>query len=394
MKRKVIIFNDGLLPFSQTFVANQIRAMRRWDPVLVGLYMKDELDLSGIRTRTLLWYNPSRLRSRLGRLAAKLAHVSKRAARSLADEKPDLVHAHFGTNIFDGARIAKEHDVPLLITLHGWDINHCHSFWRRLRKGRHYYYLDRLARLARKPFVRFVAVSNAIRERAIEVGIPAEKIVVSYIGVDTNAFRPNGASVVQRGLRVLFVGRLAEKKGADVLVRAMRLVQERLPEAELVIVGDGEQRNRIKSLAMDLNVRVLYAGAVPNNHVKYYLETARVLCLPSITTQYGDAEGLGLVLLEAQAAGVPVVTSARGGSSEAIIEGKTGFRFREGDCETLAELLGRLLRDDELCQAMSVAGPSFVKGKFDIESCTANLELIYDACVSDYAGRIGRADAR
>jgi len=108
------------------------------------------------------------------------------------------------------------------------------------------------------------------------------------------------------------------------------------------------------------------------------LNEARVLCLPSLTAANGDAEGLGMVLLEAQACGVPVVTSARGGASEGIIDGVTGFSFAENDVEELSERLYAVLADDVRALAMSHAARQFVLEAFDIRKCTQQLEDLYE----------------
>jgi glycosyltransferase involved in cell wall biosynthesis len=108
---------------------------------------------------------------------------------------------------------------------------------------------------------------------------------------------------------------------------------------------------------------------------------ARLLCLPSITAANGDAEGLPIVILEAQASGTPVVTSARGGATEGIVDGETGLAFAEGDVDALAGHLRRLLRDDAMADAFAAAGPEHIARHFDIRNCSRRLERIYDRIV-------------
>jgi glycosyltransferase involved in cell wall biosynthesis len=117
------------------------------------------------------------------------------------------------------------------------------------------------------------------------------------------------------------------------------------------------------------------------DEVKQQLDRARIFCLPSIVAQNGDAEGFGLVLLEAQACAVPVVTSAQGGASEGLIDGVTGFSFPERDVATLAKQLIRLLTDDQCIARMSEAAPRFVAEHFDLRNCTRELERLYDQLV-------------
>ena len=167
--------------------------------------------------------------------------------------------------------------------------------------------------MANRPRVSFIAVSEAIRSRAISFGIPESKIEVRYIGVDISKFTPGGRPLTKRERRALFVGRLVEKKGCEFLVRAFANVQEAVPNASLVIVGDGPLRDPLQSLANDLKIRVQFRGVLSGADVSRELHLARVFCLPSVTAANGDAEGFGMVLLGSQASGVPVVTSALGG---------------------------------------------------------------------------------
>ncbi|MEO8631570.1 MAG: glycosyltransferase, partial [Betaproteobacteria bacterium] len=178
-----------------------------------------------------------------------------------------------------------------------------------------------------------------------------------------------------------FVGRLVEKKGCDVLIRAVHRLMPMVPDVEVVIVGDGPLRGELERLAAKLGVPANFAGSMTPDEVKQQLDCARVFCLPSIIAENGDAEGFGLVLLEAQACGVPVVTSAHAGASEGMVEGVTGLSFPEKDAATLAKQLIRLLTDDECIMRMSKAAPRFVAEHFDVRNCTRALEGLYDELV-------------
>jgi glycosyltransferase involved in cell wall biosynthesis len=184
--------------------------------------------------------------------------------------------------------------------------------------------------------------------------------------------------VVARRRRILFIGRFVEKKGGEYLLRAYARLRNRVPDAELTMVGDGPLQKKLEQLAGELQIPVRFPGALGAVQVKREIDEARVLCLPSVTAGNGDAEGFGMVLLEAQACGVPVVTSARGGAEEGVIDGKTGFAFAERDVDTLSERLTRVLTDDDLALSMSEEARPFVKQRFDIRRCTRSLEQLYD----------------
>jgi glycosyltransferase involved in cell wall biosynthesis len=271
----------------------------------------------------------------------------------------------------------------MVVTLHGYDINIKREWWEAGHGGAAMRdYPTRLLELGREPRVQFIAVSNAIREQAIAYGLSKDRIFVRYIGVDLAKFFPTGRPNKERQQRVLFVGRLVEKKGCEYLIRAFAKVQMAISDASLTVVGDGPLRPSLQELALCLGVRVQFLGALSSVEVCQELRLAKALCLPSIRAENGDAEGFGIVLLEAQASGVPVVTSAFGGSTEGIREGVTGFSFRERDVSALSAHLISLLTDYSAAASFAAAGPNFVADKFDLLRCTEGLESLYDRLVS------------
>jgi glycosyltransferase involved in cell wall biosynthesis len=300
--------------------------------------------------------------------------------RYLQSLNPSIAHVHFGTDLVALWPMLNQLDVPILTTLHGYDINthaeHWRRSWRASRK-----YPQRLLEISRDSRVRFVAVSEAIKQRAIEFGLPQERIFVRYIGVDTQQFAPSGKPLAERPRRILFVGRMVEKKGPSILIEAFAQVRREVPDAELVMIGDGPLLASCRSLAASLQVPVQFLAAVPNSRVQQEMKQTRVFCLPSITAASGDAEGLGMAILEAQAAGVPVVTSARGGAAEAIENGVTGIAFAESDVGALSTGLIRLLRDDNVAADMSAAARARACRLFDLHKCTGQLELLYEQSV-------------
>src|SRR6185437_11569951 len=182
-----------------------------------------------------------------------------------------------------------------------YDINIHREWWERGEGGTAMrLYPRRLLELSARADVRFIAVSEAVRGQAIEYGIPADKVTTDYIGVDVSAFTPGPIPLSERPLRVLFVGRLVEKKGCEFLLRAMQCVKNQIPGAELTIVGDGPLRDQLEAQSRDLDVQARFPGALSSEHVKQELDHARIFCLPSVRAANGDAEGFGLVLLEAQ----------------------------------------------------------------------------------------------
>jgi glycosyltransferase involved in cell wall biosynthesis len=266
----------------------------------------------------------------------------------------------------------------MLVTLHGYDINLHPEWWETGRGGRRRCnYPRQLLRLAREPKVRFIAVSRAICQRAIDYGIPADNITVNYIGVDTNTFKPGPIPISKRSKRILFVGRLVEKKGTAYLIRAFAGVRKKIPDAKLVIVGDGPLRSSLRALAASLNVPVDFLGALSSDQIRDQMDQARAFCLPSITATNGDAEGLPIAILEAQSSGLPVVTSARGGVGEAVINGLTGSAVKEAAIDSLEEALHLLLSNGQLAEALGKRGRDQAVEQFDLYRSSEHLETLY-----------------
>lgn len=377
---KVLVYRSDLLPYSETFIKDQVMSYRRWQPILVGMRQVDGLSLQNLDVRVLCQTNNTLWQRAKHRLQRELAMPLPGVAERLRQESPSLVHVHFGTDAVDFWPTGACLDVPMVVTLHGYDINihreHWEKGWGFWRK-----YPRLLIKMARHPRVHFVAVSNAIKRRAVEFGLPEKSISVCNIGVDINRFSSPLQPVDQRSRKILFVGRLVEKKGCHILLEAFAQVRRKLPDVELVVVGDGPLREALIEQAAELNVPVIFSGSLPISQVKQHMDQARVLCMPSITAENGDAEGLGTVLLEAQASGLPVITSAHGGAQEGIVQGETGFAFDERNISALRECLVKLLTDDALVRAMSIAGQRFVREKFDLHKCTEKLEALYDSLI-------------
>ena len=343
--------------------------------------MSDGLALDGITLRLLSPRVPRWMRQLRRRVPGWRDQAWPADVALLRREQAKLMHVHFGTDALGAAPLARALGIPLLVTLHGFDVNIDSTWWESGAGGRLMRdYPARLRALAAQPRVRFVAVSQAVRERAIAKGVPPDRVDVSHIGVDPRKIAPGSQAIPQRPPRVLYVGRLVEKKGGDLLIRAFARPPLAGSAAELVMIGDGPLRASFEQLAADLKVPVRFLGSIGHEQVVRELAQARVYCLPSITADNGDAEGLNTTVLEAQAAGVPVVTSARASDTEGMIDGVTGLAFAERDVAALGQHLNRILSDDALAGAMSAAGPRFIAERFDVRDCTAALEAIYDRC--------------
>lgn len=394
-QRRVIVHRADALPYSETFIKEQMQACRRWQPVLVGTQqVQGGLPLDGLPADYLRPHAASRAAQLQWKLCRELGLPAPGVLPRLRAQQAGLVHVHFATDAVALWPSLQRLGLPVLVTLHGYDINVHRQWWEQGHGGRAgRRYPRRLLQLGQSPLVRFVAVSQAVRETAVRYGLDPHKIHVHYIGVDVQRFRPVGLGAGERAPRILFVGRMVEKKGAHHLIHAFAALRQQLPDAQLVMIGDGPLLASYQALARELRVPVEFMGRQGADVVRAEFARARVFCLPSVTAADGDAEGLPIVIMEAQAMGVPVVTSARGGATEGIVDGESGIAFAEGDVPALTQALARVLGDAAQAQRMGQRARRFAELRFDIAACTAGLEVRYDECVQAME-RQGRPAAR
>lgn len=361
-----IIFRKRLLPWSETFIANQGGALERYHPVFVG-YQRFQGGWKYLEGRDTVVLREEARVPWLSKGAIKgLGWITPDWGRELERRNPVVVHAHFGVNALEASAIARRFRIPLVVTFHGMDIT-VRRGWRQTRERRKVF--ERAARV--------IAVSEFIAGKVRDAGCPPEKLVVHHIGVDTDRFAPGAEGAVEPG-RILFVGRLVAKKGLDHLLRAMPAVQASVPGAELIIVGDGPLRERMESLAREQDVLCRFVGVQTPEEVMEWLRSAAVLAAPSVVAGDGNAEGLPMTIMEAQATGVPVVAYPSGGSAEGVEEGRSGFVVPPRDEPALAEALIAVLSDDALRRRLSEGARDFALREFDLGLQTERLEAIYD----------------
>jgi glycosyltransferase involved in cell wall biosynthesis len=367
----VAFYRDVLLRGTETYIRTQGEAMSRYRSHYVGMRRVSGLDLPDDRVLVL---NRGDTLGRVNEIAFKLFGVSPPLERAFRALRPAVLHAHMGSDGAVALPLARRLRVPLVVTFRGFDATATDEATSR-RGFRYRVFLRRREALKREARL-FITVSEFIRRRLLALGFPEDRIIVHYTGVDTDVFRPD--ATVAREPIVLFVGRLIETKGATHLIAAMRAVQARVPDAELVFAGVGVLRESLERQARESGVRARFLGRVSHEEARRWMSRARALCLPSITASDGTIEGFGTVTVEAQAMGLPVVGSASGGIPEAVADGESGLLAPEGDAGALAQRIEALLTDAPLWERLSAAGVRRVREHFDVRRQTAKLEELYD----------------
>jgi glycosyltransferase involved in cell wall biosynthesis len=232
------------------------------------------------------------------------------------------------------------------------------------------------------PTTQVIAISLFVKEQLVRSGLAAEKIVVRYLGVDTERFAPDPSAREQwarefnLGIDEIIlstVSYLRPFKNPQVLVQTCKELATRKVSARLFVAGDGEMLPSLKELTVQLGVenRIHWLGNVPDP--KSLLQASDIFLLASV------GEAFGLVLAEAMACGAPIVGSRSGSLPEVIEEGQTGLLAAPLDSTSFADAIERLAKDPELRGKMGRQAVEHVSAKFTVEKAVAETVRIYDS---------------
>jgi phosphatidyl-myo-inositol alpha-mannosyltransferase len=288
---------------------------------------------------------------------------ARRVRAQLRAFRPDVVHVHEPFAPSTAMWATQTAEAPVVATFHTGAVR------SRLYDAA----APLMRRIARRISIR-VAVSR-VAERAAAARIGGSFELVPN-GVDIRRFAEAEPAELGEGTKLLFVGRLDERKGFPVAVAAFGRLATDLPTIRLIVVGDGPERSATDVLPPGVRARVTMLGAVPNVDLPPFERACDVY----LGTSTGG-ESFGIVLVEAMAAGVPVVASDVPGYDEVMTDGVEGFLVPPGDPTALAAAVETILRDRALAERFASAGRARA-GAFDWGVVGARLETIYRQAVA------------
>ena len=284
--------------------------------------------------------------------------------RTLQKIRPDIVHAQ-SLYVAIPALISKKIlKIPYIVWGRGSDV----------------YLPNRFTKLTSKTIMKnadsVLALTNEMKR--VMQGIHDCEIIVVPNGIELKEYMIELPRQERRShkKRVLFVGRLHPVKGVQYLLQAMKTVHEKIPDAKLTLVGDGEDREYLENLADCLGIRdcVNFVVKVPHEKVSDYMSHADVFVLPSLS------ESFGIVNLEAMARGLPIVATRVGGLPDVIEDGVNGYLVKAKEPSEIAEALLKLLLDEQLWETISKTNKQKIN-EYSWERVALALEKIYQGSI-------------
>jgi len=373
--KKIAYLKFDYLPLSEVFIYEQLKNIKQFEIILLctELMNLDKFPLENIRS---LSYLP--LHSYLiNGVFLKFTKYCPYFAKIIESEKVSLIHASFGPYGVHGLSYKKKFDIPLITDFRGHDV-----YRIPLKKSGIYKKLFKHGDI-------FLARSNNMKKDLISLGCPSDKIIVHHSSIDINKFKFREIKKVDNNekIKILLVGRFTEKKGIPYAIKAFANVKKKHKNIEFTIIGDGPQRSEIEAIIKNLRVEksIRLLGTLPHNQVIKEISNSHIFMLPSITASDGDKEGIPNVLMEAQAIGLPVISTYHAGIPELVIDGKTGYLVNERDVNALSEKLDYLIEHQDLWASFGRAGRKHVEKEFNIYKQTEKLENIYETVLETYS---------
>lgn len=271
----------------------------------------------------------------------------------------DIIHVQWPIPNGLGALFLKKfYGIPYINTIHGEEVY----------LSKRYHMLFVLRWLVNNS-LKTITNSTATRNFSLEAGLDGEKIYVIPFGVDTEFFRPIKIDKNEDIFQILSVGYLIERKGFKYLIMAMKEVLKH-SNARLKIVGSGPLKNKLKNIIIELELmnKVEIIKNVSDEELLHLYNSSDLFVLPSIIDSDGNTEGLGVVLLEAMACGLPVIGSNVGGITDIINDNETGLLFQEKNIQDIVNKIIFAIENESEINKLAENGFNLVKRKFNWET--------------------------
>ena len=285
--------------------------------------------------------------------------------RYMQEHHIDVVLAEYGTAGSYIAPVCKSLDIPLLVHFHGFDASR-KDILNNFKKG--YQLMFSYAK-------KIIVVSNAMKQALTRQGCPETKLLINTYGPhpDYLNIKPDNNSNY-----IISVGRHTYKKAPYLTILAFQKVLIKHPQLKLKMVGDGElfdvSKNLVKSLGLENNIILL--GGLERKEIIKHLQSAFLFVQHSIVAYNGDSEGTPVGIIEAMAAGLPVVSTRHAGIPDVVIENETGLLVDEGDIDTMASYMLKLVENRDLAESFGKNGNARILSEFTLQKHISTIDRL------------------
>jgi glycosyltransferase involved in cell wall biosynthesis len=274
----------------------------------------------------------------------------------LKENQIDAVLAEYGTSGSFIAPVCKALNIPLVVHFHGFDAS-VYKVLEEFKDGYRFMY-DYASKI--------IVVSNAMKQALMNHGCEASKLILNTYGP-----HPDYMNVVidYNSNSIVSVGRHTYKKAPYLTILAFQKVLVKHPNLKLVMVGTGEifevSKHMVESLG--LQEKIILPGGLPREDIIKYLEQSFLFVQHSLVANNGDSEGTPVGIIEAMAAGLPVVSTRHAGIPDVVVEDETGFLVEEGDVDAMAEHILTLVNNRDLAKTFGKKGKAVIQENFTLE---------------------------
>lgn len=353
---KLAILSPQNFNQAETFIKNHITHLPFEKIVIYGgnfpyLTVSDQPSVWHVRAYNTI--NAIKQRFGIPTQTFKAYHLKK----ILKKHQVDIVFAEYLITGAEVVEVCKSINIPVIAIALGYEISQYDVI--ELYKSK-YKALFQYAK-------HILVVSNHMTKNLIELECPKDKIVYSPASPSADFFE---ISPHFSNFSILAVGRFVDKKAPQLTIKAFSQVLKECPEAKLIMAGDGPLLFECKTLVKELNIenQVVFNGRITKEQHKQLLTDALMFVQHSLIAENGDSEGTPVAILEASAAGLPIVSTRHAGIPNVVKDTQTGFLVDENDIENMAQKMIVLLQDKDLAKTLGKEGKHYIKSNFTLEN--------------------------
>jgi colanic acid/amylovoran biosynthesis glycosyltransferase len=312
----------------------------------------------------------NKVRFKLKSKISKLSFNEYNLIKSLKKNKVNCILAEYGTTAADSLHVAKILKLPLIVHFHGYDAT-MFDFVKS--------YKEKYVKVFEYASA-IIVVSKKMYQDVLLLGCPPHKMHLITYGPNSSFFK---IQPTYNSNQFVSIGRFVDKKAPYLTLAAFKEVVAAHSDAKLVMVGDGPLLNTCINLTRvwNLSNNVVFAGALTPTEIIKTFEDSIAFLQHSVTAHNGDSEGTPVAVLEASAAGLPIIASRHAGIPDVIIDGETGLLFDELDVNTMAKQMLNVFENHELAARLGMKGKEHLQANFTIDIHLAKIAALIESAV-------------